>query len=353
MGKKFVVRLFAWSVLMLYLVCDLVFFSGPLKQQVNKIQNSQEGKMLLDQERGIVARVFTVPIYLSQVDYGVDEFLWRSGRSRIDISKKERSELRMKVLDELIDHSILREKVSLNDDRFPVSKAEITSAIQRFSSRFSTPEQMAETLKSFGFKDSKELEYRIAARIQQNKYIASKIAPGLAVSDDEANAWYHDHIKELSTPERINARHIFLSKLNHTEEQALTKLEKAKRELSTKKFSHIAEMYSADARNNKIGGELKWMQRDRLPKNFAEQVFSLPLHRKEIIETETGWHLIEITDKLPTERVDYEQLKPEIVAALETTRRKSAIEEYRNNLRKQHPEKIVIYNELINSDWTH
>ncbi|MFC5050232.1 peptidylprolyl isomerase [Rubritalea spongiae] len=353
MGKKFVVRLIAWSALMLYLLCDLIFFTGPLKKQVDKMHNSHVKKMQLDQDRDIIARVFTVPIYLSQVDYGVDEYLWRNGRNRAELTAAERATLRIKVLDELIDHSILREKIALNDDTFPVSQAEITSAIQRFTSRFSTPQQMADTLKGFGFKHKKELEFRIAARLQQNKYIDSKIAPAIAVSVDEARAWYSDHREELTTPERIKARHIFLSKLNHNEQQALAKLEQAKLKLTSTNFDELAKKLSADPRTSQAGGDLQWMQRERLPNDFAEQAFALPLDQPRIIETKIGWHLIVVTAKRSAELANFEQLKPEIIAALETSRRKDAIAQYRQNLRAQHYEKIIVHSELIESPWTH
>lgn len=351
MGTKFVVRLAAWSVLIIYLLCDLVFFGGPLKNQVTKMQGTPEKRALADQERGIVARVFTVPIYLSQVDYGVDEQLWRTGRTRDDISEIERSELRAIVLAELIDHSILREKVALNDDQFPISEEEITSSIQRFASRFSNPAQMAATLNGMGFKGEKELKYRVAARLQQNKYIGSKIANGIAVSDDEVRQWYADHKRELTTPERIKARHIFLSRLNHNESAARSKLQQA--QLSEQDFAELATELSADARSNKVGGELGWMQRDRLPQDFADQVFKLEANQPEIIETKIGWHLIEVTDKRPAELASFESLKPEIIAALETSRRKDAIAQYRRNLRAQHPEKTIVHQELLDADWTH
>lgn len=351
MGTKFVVRLAAWSVLIIYLLCDLVFLGGPLKNQVTKMQGTPEKRALADQERGIVARVFTVPIYLSQVDYGVDEQLWRTGRTRDAINERERGELRAIVLAELIDLSILREKIALNEDQFPVSEEEITSAIQRFTSRFSTPAQMAATLNGMGFKGEKELKYRIAARLQQNKYIDSKIANGIAVSDGEALQWYADHKNELTTPELIKARHIFLSKLNHNEAAARSKLQQAQD--SEKGFAKLATELSADASSNKTGGELGWMQRDRLPQDFADQFFELEVNQPEIIETKIGWHLIEVTDKRPTELASFETLKPEIVAALETSHRKDAIAEYRRNLRAQHPEKIIIHRELLDADWTH
>jgi peptidyl-prolyl cis-trans isomerase C len=348
MGTKFVVRLAAWSALILYLLCDLVFFGGPLQKQVSKMHSSPEQKVLADRDRGIVARVFTIPIYLSQVDYAVDEALWRSGRTSESISQRERGELRVNALNELIDHAILREKVALNEDKFPVSEEEITAAIQRFASRFSTPQQMADTLKRFGYNGEKELKYRIAGRLQQNKYVESKISTGIAVSEEEAQAWYHDHKKGLTTPERINARHIFLSKLSHSEEDALAKLQKLKSTLETGvTFEALAFKHSADPRSSKVGGELGWLQRDRLPEDFADQVFALELHSPAIIATSIGWHLIEVTERQDAQLASFEQLKPEIIAALETSRRKSAVAEYRRNLRAQHPEKIIIHGELL------
>lgn len=354
MSSSFVIRLGIWCVLMLYLFLDLILFEGPLKQQVYRLQGSRSEKLGNDIERGIVARVFAKPILLTQVDYAVDEHLWRSGRTRMDVSAKQRKEIREVVLRELCDHSLLREKVALNQKEFPVSDEEINAAMRRFASRFKNIEVLAQSMTAFGFQGEKELRFRIAARLQQNKYIEAHIARGIAVTGEEARAWYAAHPEELTTPARVKARQIYLTAAGHTDEQATKVLNAALEKLQNKAttFDFLASELSEDERSKKIGGQLGWMTKQRLPEDFSTALFELPLNTPSIIQTKLGHHLVEVTEKSPAVLSSFEKLKPEIVAALETSRRKSAVLEYRRNLRLQHPDKIVIHEQLLSSPWT-
>lgn len=354
MSSKFVIRLGVWCVLILYLFCDLILFEGPLKQQVYRLQGTPSEKLGNDIERGIVARVFTKPISLAQVDYAVDELLWRSGRERHDISKSERIALRTSVLNELCDHSLLREKVALNHKKFPVSEEEITEAMQRFASRFTTPEHLVESMESFGFQGEKELRYRIAARLQQNKYLAHHIARGIAVTDEEAQAWYDAHKDELTVPELRQARHIFLSKLENKEDAALATLNEAKITLEEKHsdFASLSASLSEDPRSKEHAGELGWMRADRIAEDFSNALFALKLNELQIIETKIGWHLIELIAIQQPQLSNFVDCKNEIVAALATSRRKAAVATYRRNLRLQHPGKITIHEQLLSAPWT-
>lgn len=339
---------------MLYLLFDLIIFEGPLKQQVYRLQGSRSENLGNDIERCIVARVFAKPVLLSQVDYGVDELLWRSGRTRMDVSPKQRRELREIVLRELCDHSLLREKVALNHKEFPVSDEEINAAMLRFSSRFRNLEELDKSMQSFGFEGEKELRFRVAARLQQNKYIEAHIARGIAVTDDEAKAWYVAHQTELTTPVQLKARQIFLTAADHSDEEAIKTLSAALEKLQTKSstFESLASELSEDERSKNIGGNLGWMTENRLPADFATALFALPEITPSIIQTKLGYHLIEVTEKSPDILASFERMKPEIVAAMETSRRKAAVIEYRRNLNLQHPDKVVIRELLLDSPWT-
>ncbi|MEO1857476.1 MAG: peptidylprolyl isomerase [Rubritalea sp.] len=354
MSSKFVIRLGIWCVLMLYLLCDLVLFDGPLKNQVYRMKGSPAEDLGNDLERGIVARVFAKPVYLSQVDYGVDDLLWRSGRKRKDVGENERLALRKSVLRELCDHSLLREKVALNDKEFPVSEAEIQAAMLRFASRFSNPPELATAMQNFGFEGEKELRSRIAARLQQNKYLDHHIARGIAVTDEEALAWYTAHSKSLTTPACRRVRHIFLAALGHSDENAQRSLKEALDFIQSKTndFISLCSKLSEDERSKKVGGDLGWLSQHRSPDDFTDAVFALALHQPTIIKTKLGWHLVEVTDSKPAKLGSFEKLKSEVIVALETSRRKDAIAEYRKNLHRQHPDKVLIHESLLKAPWS-
>jgi len=72
MHKKVLWRLLIWLVLVGYIALDFLVFKGPLHRSLTSGNEPEP-----DVARGIAARVFHKPIYLSQLDYAVDKLLWQ------------------------------------------------------------------------------------------------------------------------------------------------------------------------------------------------------------------------------------------------------------------------------------
>jgi len=64
-------------------------------------------------------------------------------------------------------------------------------------------------------------------------------------------------------------------------------------------FSMLAMLYSDDVESAKMGGELGFMGKGQLVKPFADEAFSLtdPKKVSRIVETEFGYHIIQLIDK--------------------------------------------------------
>ena len=204
-------------------------------------------------------------------------------------------------------------------------------------------------MKSQGIGTESDLRDRLAARIQQEKYVESKIAPLSEVTDDEARKWFEDHAKELALPERIEARHVFIATLETPAEQAKASLEAALADLAAgrKDFAGLAKQLSADPATKDKGGSLGWMTRGRLPVDFAAPVFTMPLHKPALVRTRLGWHLVEVTGRKPAEARSFDQAKPEVFAALRILKRRQAVQEYRDALRRFEAAKIQVFYDMI------
>ncbi len=283
--------------------------------------------------RHLAARVAGRPITRSQLDRALSEQLWLDGKSTKDLAPADLKPARDAALRELIDHEILR----LQDQTaIPVSDAEIDTRLLRLLGRFESKGALETAMKSQGIPSERNLRDRLAARIRQEKFIASRIAPSVQVSPEEARTWFDEHEAALALPERVEARHVFIPTLNQAPEEAKRKLEAALADLTTKKkdFPTLARELSEDPATNKIGGALGWMTRARLPADFAAPLFSLKLNQPKLIRTKLGWHLVEVTGRKPAEPRSFEQAEAEIHAALGTLKRRSAIEALRKSLRK-------------------
>jgi len=349
MSQSFVIRMVLWSVLVLYMVCDFFVFKGPLQQELQEMFRTPADKAKRAMSQGICAKVWNGPIYRSQVDYRVQEKLWRTGRDPEKVSEQEMKLLRWAALDELIDESILRIKTRVNREEAPVSDAEIDSELKQFEKRFKSAEELDKALAAQGIENREELRFRIAARIQQDKYVQLKIADAIAVTDEEAKQWYHDHTDELKMPERRQVRHVFLATLDHPSEEAkasltgyLEKLKKGETD-----FAKLAAEVSEDESNKTKGGDLGWVRKARLPGDFATAVFSTPEKTPALVRTKLGWHIIEITGIKAPELLPYEAMKKEITTALVDSKREAAVKQYRHQIRLLNKDKIEIFKPMM------
>jgi parvulin-like peptidyl-prolyl isomerase len=291
-------------------------------------------------QENLAARVSGQPITHSQLDRALEEQLWLAGKSATNLTPAERQLARDAVLAELIDSELLRREAQVD-----VSPAEIDDRFHRFARRFETTAALQAAMHSQGIANQDALRTRLAAQIQQEKFVEQRIAPAITVSEDEARKWFDANQASISQPERIQVRHIFLPTLDHPAEEAKQKLATALTTLTENPsdFATLAREISEDPASKNYGGELGWMARDRLPMDFAAPAFSMPLHQPALIQTKLGWHLVEITGRKNAEPRSFEQAKPEIIAALQAVKRRQATAKFRQSLRNRDGVKIEIY----------
>lgn len=320
----------------LYLAGDAFLFRGPVSQWLHSLFDPATAPL--------AARVAGRPITRSQLDRALHERLWREGKLISTLTPAEAKSARDAALEDLIDHELLRREVEVATPEIAVSEEEINAASRRLLGRFENQSALETAMKSQGIPDAKSLRARLAARIQQEKFIARRISPSIAVTDAEAREWFDQHQPSLALPERIEARHIFIATLDQAPEEAKQKLDAALLELTAKKkdFATLARELSGDPASRAEGGHLGWMTRDRLPADFAAPVFALATNIPTPVRTKLGWHLVEVTARKPAEPRTFEQAKPEIIAALEAVKRRQASGDFRNSLRKAATAEIEI-----------
>lgn len=338
-----------WSVLILYMVCDFFIFTGPLHHELRKMFPTDDAKIKKAMSEGICARVHNAPIYLSQVDRRVQEKLWRTGRDPEKVRDSERRVLRWVALDDLISEALLRIKVRANIEVARVSDAEVDAEVKRFENRFESPEELDRALAAQGIESREELRLRLNARLEQEKYVFTKIKTAITVSDEKCKQWYEDHRKALTIPERRRVRHIFLPTLDHPSDEARAKLQQQLVLIQSgkAKFGDVAKSVSEDEKSKIQGGDLGLMRKDRLPGDFAASAFSIPVSTPTLLRTKLGWHIIEVTEIKAPELLPFEVMKEEIAAALSDSERRAAIDQYRHQLRLMNHEKVEIYKQML------
>lgn len=347
---KFSIRFAAYLLVVAYLIADLFIFSGPLNRRIQASNPNSPEAIAAAKANGVIARVFNHHITRKQLQYAVHERLWLEGKTADDLSPGDLNLVTYAALGDLIDHQLLRVKVKLNTHELPVSEEETETRFQRFAGKFESEEQRKTAMKSMGIPSETALRNRISARIQQEKYVAMRVAPLVAVTDEEVSEWFQENKDSLEIPERIRASHIFVGTLAKEPDAAKQILEQALAELEagTKDFATLASEISEDPATKTLAGDLGWMSKARLPADFAEQVFPLTIDKPELIRTKLGWHLVKVTERKPAEAAALDTCKPDILAALTASKRHQAVNDFRAALRRFEAHKIDIFHEQLN-----
>jgi hypothetical protein len=346
---KFSLRFAAYLLVIGYIAGDLYVFNGPLGRRMRaKDPNSPEA-IAKAKENGVVARVFNHQITRRQLDYAIHERLWLEGKELSKLTPGDRKLVTYAALGDLIDHELLRVKVKVNTKDLEVSDNEVDERLKRFAGRFETKGHMETAMKSVGIPDETALRNHIAARIQQEKYVAMRVDPIVSVTEEEIAEFYEANRQYLAIPGRIRASHVFIATLDKPSEEAKGILQKALSELNAgkKDFASLAKELSDDTSNKDNAGDLGWMSRSRLPVDFAESVFPLPKDSPTLVRTKLGWHLVVVTGRKGEKQRSLDDCRQEIAEAIGATKRHQATKDFRSALRRFETEKIDIFHDQL------
>ncbi len=149
----------------------------------------------------------------------------------------------------------------------------------------------------------------------------AQIGQAIQIPDTQAESYYNSHKDQYRTPERVQARHILIKTTGKSKEEAAQLKTKADDLLKQIKggadFAKVAEKNSEDPGSAAKGGDLGWIVRGQMVKNFEDTVFSLkPKDISDVITTEYGFHIIQVMAKEPARLRTIDEVRPEIVGNL-------------------------------------
>ncbi len=176
---KFTLRFAAYGVVLLYLVCDLVLFHGPLYRRIQASRPDAPEAREDALARGVAAVVYGREITLAQLDHAARARFAAEGADPVGYDRLDPAQLRLRryaALDDLIDHEILRVKVIHSSASLAVSDSEIDAAVARVAGRYAGESEFHAALEAAGLTPDAH-RARVAARLQQLGYVESRVDP--------------------------------------------------------------------------------------------------------------------------------------------------------------------------------
>mgnify|MGYP003607148685 CR=1 FL=1 len=186
--------------------------------------------------------------------------------------------------------------------RVTPSDADLQAYYQAHSSQFQQPEQAS-------------VEYVVLD--------LDSVASGISVSEDDLRSYYKENLARLSGKEERRARHILIqapkdapaaerAKAKARAEELLAQLHK-----NPATFAELAKKYSDDKGSAAKGGDLGFFARGAMVKPFEDAAFALKKGELSgIVESDFGYHIIELADIKPAATPSFEELRPQLEAEL-------------------------------------
>ena len=173
-----------------------------------------------------------------------------------------------------------------------------------------TNQLMAEAGQKKNLQDDPSFERRMKnyRRLALSELFFDKDIRG-AVTEAEAKKVYDKRVAEFEPQLQVRARHILVEK----EEEARDMI---KRLAKGEDFAKLAKDHSKDA-GAEAGGDLGYFGRGDMVKPFDEAVFALEVKKtSEPVQTQFGWHVVEVLEKGDTKPNSFEDDKGRIMAGL-------------------------------------
>jgi hypothetical protein len=288
-----------------------------------------------------VARVNDVAITKNDAVIELRAILWRRGESWNSLDETARGARRKEAVERCIEQHLvatLAARSSASDSE----KAKASEQdFQQFLKQFEPPDGWKPRLDLQGVSEA-GMRGRIAADVAQGSAIEQWLKEQRALSpetiEDAARKWFEQHRATMRFPERARVSHIFLTAHDATKPDRSAEIAELHRKLTAGEatFADLATKFSNDERSKKTGGSLGWIGRDRVPEDFGDAVFALPLQKPGApFRTKLGWHIALVHERQAARLPEFAEVRDEIVARLDQPWREAAVKRLITELREK------------------
>ena len=149
------------------------------------------------------------------------------------------------------------------------------------------------------------------------------VMEGISISEADLKAYYEQNANRYATPEERRASHILInapaSASAADREAAKTKANDLLTQVraAPAQFADLAKKHSQDPGSAPSGGDLSFFQRGAMVKPFEDAAFALSKGGlSDVVESEFGYHIIQLTDIRPSVQRPLAAVKSEIEAEL-------------------------------------
>jgi len=180
-------------------------------------------------------------------------------------------------------------------------------------------------LKAYYDKNIRQFQTPEQVKVEYVVLSSATIAPQITVSDADVKSYYDQNAKRYGVEEQRRASHILVAV---KKDASATELAAAKTKAESLllqvratpvNFARLAKANSDDPGSGERGGDLELFARGAMVKPFEDAVFQMKVGQiSDLVRSDFGFHIIELTDIKPAAIKPLEAVKEEIAAEIRT-----------------------------------
>lgn len=249
-----------------------------------------------------------------------ESFLRNEGLSPVTFESRVRQELLLRqLLDGYSEYGFVSDAVANKVIYLSEVQREISQAQIKPEDYMSQIEPAEDEIKAYY--DEHQSEFFLPERVRVAYLVLSlkSLAENEPVSDEAVQTYYDEHQIEFGQPEERRASHILIAAAATAEEgEKQLAREKAENILEQvlqdpERFAELAEEYSDDPGSSSRGGDLGFFGRGVMVKAFEDEIFQMqPDEIRGLVETDFGFHIIQLTEVKEAKTADLADVKEQI-----------------------------------------
>jgi peptidyl-prolyl cis-trans isomerase C len=263
-----------------------------------------------------------------------------AGRVSPEMMEQYKRQMRQQAFERMIIETILTQKekeknITADEDEL---KAQIDKQIAQQNL---TLDEFKALLKSYGVEYS-QFEDNMRKRMMFEKLMemefADKIIPP---TEEQIKAYYSENTPQFTQPEKIHAKHILITPADGNDPNAAKLQAKAKAQEILDKikkgddFEQLAKDNSA-CPSGKEGGDLGDQPKGTFVPEFERAIEALkPGQVSDIVETQFGYHIIKLVDRMDANTTSLEQAKDQITEILKDRQKEQIVMNYIQKIKSE------------------
>jgi len=256
-------------------------------------------------------RIITSTQYAKRLQDGYTEIEQSTPREQIAARK---ADFKRTLVDELISELLIKDRA----DRIgvTVTEAEVNEALGRLKEQYGikSDEQFAESLRKSGLNRA-DMELRLRDTLISNKVFSRELRSREDMTDRELRERYDREKERYRLPERAHLREIVILRPENpagadaASKKAFDVAEQARKGAD---FAKLAQTFSESGTKDK-GGDLGDVGRGELLPDLDKGVFNSAAGTViGPLSTKSGWHILKVETRLPSEVPAFESVKERI-----------------------------------------